>query len=147
MHSHTNPRVFYMTGWLTPTFFSLISFGLWGLFTKLTILHIDSKSALIFQTVGVLVVGLITLSLVNFKPATDLKGLSFGLLTGAAYSIGCLFYFVAADRGKITTIVTVTALYPLITILLSFLLLHESINLKQGLGILLAILAMYLLAQ
>jgi hypothetical protein len=38
--------------WGTATFISLCSFGLWGLFTKLSVIHIDSKSALIFQTLG-----------------------------------------------------------------------------------------------
>src|SRR3990167_11292497 len=120
-----------MTQWLPASIFALISFGLWGLFTKLAIVHIDSKSALVFQTVGVALVGLFTLSLLKFKPATDMKGLSFGLLTGIAYGVGCLFYFIAADKGKIITVVTLTALYPLVTIILSYLLLRETVNMKQ----------------
>jgi transporter family protein len=136
-----------MTQWLPAALLSLFSFGLWGLFTKLAIVSIDSKSALVFQTVGVLLVGILTLSTLNFKPATDLKGLGFGLLTGIAYGVGCLFYFVAADKGKITTVVTLTALYPLVTILLSFILLREPIHLKQCLGILFALLAIFLLSN
>lgn len=136
-----------MTQWLPAALMALFSFGLWGLFTKLAITHIDSKSALIYQTAGVLIVGLFTLSLINFKPATDLKGLSFGLLTGLTYGVGCLFYFIAADKGKIMTVVTLTALYPLVTILLSYLLLREGINLKQCLGIVFALIAIYLMAS
>lgn len=133
--------------WLAPAIAALMSFGLWGLFTKLAIAHIDSKSALVFQTAGVLMVGLFALATLNFKPAADPKGLSFALLTGIAYGVGCLFYFVAADRGKIITVVTTTALYPLITIMLSYLLLHESINLKQFLGIIFALISIYLMSQ
>lgn len=135
-----------MAQWLTPALLALFSFGLWGLFSKLALAHIDSKSALIFQTAGVLIVGLITLSMLNFKPSTDIKGLGFGLLTGLAYGIGCLFYLIAADKGKIITVVTLTALYPLITILLSYLLLQETINLKQMIGILFALAAIYLMS-
>jgi bacterial/archaeal transporter family protein len=136
-----------MTQWLPPALLALFSFGLWGLFSKLAIVYIDSKSALIFQTVGVLIVGLIALSLINFKPATDMKGLSFGLLTGIAYGVGCLFYLIAADKGKVITVVTLTALYPLITIILSYLLLHETVNIKQFLGILLALFAIFLMSN
>ena len=135
-----------MTTWLTATLLSLLSFGLWGFFTKLAINYIDSKSALIFQTVGVLLVGIITLSLVNFKPAIAPKGIGFGLLTGLAYGVGCLFYFMAASRGKVSTVVTLTALYPLITIILSYFLLQESISLRQCLGVALALLSIFLMS-
>lgn len=134
-----------MTRWLPAALLSLFSFGVWGLFTKLAINYIDSKSALVYQTIGVLIIGLITVGLLGFKPATDIKGLSYALITGLAYGIGCLFYFVAADHGKIITVVTLTALYPLITIVLSFLILRETISLQQCIGIGLAILAIFLL--
>ena len=136
-----------MSAWLPAALLSLLSFGLWGLFTKLAVNHIDSKSALIYQTIGVILIGVITLSTVNFKPATDTKGLSYAVLTGVAYGIGCLFYFMAASKGKIITIVTLTALYPLVTILLAFLLLKEGVNLKQCAGILLAFIAIVLMSS
>ena len=135
-----------MTTWLPSALLSLMFFGLWGLFTKLSVVSMDSKSALIYQTLGVGVIGLITLSLMNFKPAFDVKGLSYAILTGIAYGLGCLFYFVAASRGKINTVVTLTALYPLVTILLAFLLLNEQITLRQWSGIALAIIAILLMA-
>ncbi len=136
-----------MTNWLPAALIALLSFGLWGLFTKLAIVYIDSKSAFVFQTIGVLVVGLITLSLLNFKPAADMKGLGFGLLTGIAYGVGCLFYFIAADKGKIITVVTLTALYPLVTIVLSYFLLRETVSVKQCIGIFFALVAIYFMSQ
>lgn len=135
-----------MTAWLPAALLSLFSFGLWGFFTKLAIGYVDSKSALIYQTLGVLIIGVITLGMMNFRPAIEVKGMSYGLLTGLAYGIGCLFYFIAADKGKLITVVTLTALYPLVTIILSCLLLREGIHLKQCLGILMALAAIYLLS-
>lgn len=135
-----------MINWLPAALFSLFLFGLWGFFSKLTVLHIDAKSALIFQTIGVAICGIITLSMMHFKPATDSRGIFLAILTGLAYGFGCLFYFFAASRGKIMTVVTLTALYPLITILLSLFLLQESISLKQWIGIGLAIIAIFFMA-
>lgn len=135
-----------MTTWLPAALLSLLSFGLWGFFSKFAILYIDSKSALIYQTAGVIVISLIVVSALKFKPAHDLKGVGFALLTGLAYGTGCLFYFAAADKGKITTVVTLTALYPLITILLSYFILQETINLKQSAGIVLALIAILLMS-
>jgi transporter family protein len=62
-----------MKQWLPAALVALFSFGLWGFFSKLTLFYIDSKSALIFQTLGVLLIGLITLAMLDFKPATDIK--------------------------------------------------------------------------
>lgn len=135
-----------MTAWLPSAFLSLLSFGLWGLFTKLAVAHIDSKSALIYQTVGVVVIGILAASMANFKLASDWKGSMYAVLTGVAYGVGCLFYLIAASRGKIVTVVTLTALYPLVTILLSYLILKESVTLKQGIGILLALGSIYLMS-
>ena len=135
-----------MTNWLPATLLSLFSFGLWGLFTKLAVVHIDSKSALIYQTIGVVIIGIIALGSMNFKPATDTKGLSYAILTGAAYGIGCLFYFVAASKGKIITVVTLTALYPFITIVLAYFLLQEAVNLRQCCGIVLAMIAIVMMS-
>src|SRR5438874_51929 len=124
-----------MTSWLPPALLALFSFGLWGLFTKLAVIHIDSKSALIYQTIGVLLIGIVTWGTMSFKIDVHNKGSGYALLTGLAYGVGCLFYFIAASKGKIITVVTLTALYPLVTILLAYLLLKENINIKQFLGI------------
>lgn len=132
--------------WLTPALISLFSFGLWGFFSKLAIQYIDAKSALAYQALGVTFIGIITLYFLQGKPTVDVRGIGFGLLTGLAYGVGCLFYFIAADKGKVTTVVTLTALYPIITIFLAFLFLHEGIQLKQGIGILMALIAIYLLS-
>ena len=103
MH-HTPHGDCHMTQWLPAALAALMFFGLWGFFSKLAIIYIDSKSALIYQSIGVFIIGIITLSLLDFKPAGDMKGLSFGILTGLAYGIGCLFYFIAADKGKLITL-------------------------------------------
>lgn len=136
-----------MTAWLPSALFALFSFGLWGLFSKLSLVYIDSKSALVYQTAGVLLIGVLTLSLLKYKPDTDLKGVSFGLLTGLAYGVGCFFYLIAADKGKVITVVTLTALYPLVTIVLSYFLLKETINLKQFFGIILALIAIFMMSS
>lgn len=130
--------------WLTAAILSLLSFGVWGLLTKLTVNHIDARSALLYQFLGLACVVLVLLVALKFRPETAIKGIGFGMLTGIANGIGCLFYFAAVDKGKVTTVVTLTALYPIITIALAFLVLKEGINIKQGIGVLFALSAIYL---
>lgn len=136
-----------MFEWLAPALIALFSFGLWGFFTKLAIATIDAKSALFFQTIGVMLIGLVTFYFMHFKINLNIKGASFGLLTGFAYGIGCLFYLIAAGKGKIVTVVTLTALYPLITLLLAYYFLHESLSVKQTFGIVLALMAILFMSS
>lgn len=132
--------------WLFPALVSLFCFGLWGFFSKITIQYVDAKSALAYQAIGVTLIGLFALLQLQGKPMLAGKGILFGLLTGLAYGVGCLFYFIAADKGKVTIIVTLTALYPIVTIFLAYLILHEGLHIRQGIGILLALVAIYLLS-
>lgn len=134
-----------MINWFSSSIIALISFGVWGVFTKLAVDHIDFKSAIIYQTLGVIIVGIIGLSLVDFKPATDSKGILFAILTGLFYSLGCLFYFIAASKGRLMTVVTLTALYPLVTIILSHYIFKEVISIKKIIGICLAFFAIFLM--
>jgi transporter family protein len=63
----------------------------------------------------------------------------------AAY-FGALAFLYAISMHKASVVVTMTALYPLVVIILSFFILHESINIKQCIGIFLALGAMVLFA-
>ncbi len=60
--------------------------------------------------------------------------------------VGFLFFFAAIQKGKVSTIIALSSLYPVVTILLSVLLLREKISPREGLGIGLALVAGWLLA-
>jgi transporter family protein len=60
--------------------------------------------------------------------------------------VGFLFFFAAIEKGKVSTIIGLSSLYPVVTIALSILLLHEKITRREGLGIAFALLAGWLLA-
>lgn len=132
-----------MNNWLVNSVFALFSFGLWGFFTKLTVMHVNSKAAMVYQTVGVVLIGLIAFGMVGFKPQFNVHGATYGIFTGITYALGCLLYFVAANQGgSIVAIVTMTSMYPMVTILLSYFLLQEPLTLKHILGICFATIAM-----
>ena len=60
---------------------------------------------------------------------------------------GTLCFFAAAERGKISLVVSVTALYPLITIILAALFLKEPLTLKHLAGMACALVAILLLSS
>lgn len=133
--------------WLVPTFTGLVLFGLWGFFPKLTVAHLDAKSALVYQTLGSVLVGLIVLVSIKMQPAYHPRGMIFAILTGIAGVGGTLCYFVAASRGRVSLVVSITALYPLITILLAALFLREPLTARQLAGMACALIAIMLMSS
>jgi transporter family protein len=59
---------------------------------------------------------------------------------------GTLLFYQALARGKASVVLPMTAMYPALTVVLALLILGEVVSLKQGLGILFALIAVILLA-
>lgn len=135
-----------MPSWLVSALFALFFFGLWGFFSKLALGHLSAKAALVLQTIGVVIISLFMLKGMDYRDFWHAKSTHFGILTGVSYGLGCLFYLFAADKGKLVTVVTLTALYPLVTIFCSLIWLNEVITLRQYLGIALALSAIVIMS-
>ncbi len=133
-----------MHAWLPYALATLVVFGFWGFFPKLATTHIKPGSAIVWEVLGALTVGIVAAGILKFRPETHWKGALFAFLTGISGTLGVMFFFFAVNRGKASVVVTLTALYPVVTILLAFLLLEEAISLKQGVGIGFALVAMVL---
>lgn len=136
-----------MTSWLSASLAALVCFGFWGFFPKLAVAYLDPRSALVYQTLGGLLVGLLVLISLKFSPAFHPQGVLFALLTGMAGVAGTLCFFAAASRGRISLVVSLTALYPLITIALAAIFLKEPLTLKQLAGMVCAVAAILLLSS
>lgn len=139
--------VIKMNSFLIFAIISLLLYGLWGFFPKVASNSgIEARSLLVFETIGTIAVALVILAVIGFRPTFNGKGFSFAVLAGAAGALGSLFFLLALARGKVSVVVTLTALYPVVVILLSTVFLKEAITLKQGLGMLLAVGAVFLLS-
>ena len=135
-----------MKSWFVPAILTLIFFGLWGFFPKITTRYIEPKSALVYEVAGGALVGLSVLVWLSFKPQVHPVGTFLGVITGISGFVGALFFLYAVSRGNASIVVTLSALYPLVVILLSRIFLDEPITLKQGIGIALALISMVLFA-
>ena len=133
--------------WHLYTFLTIVTWGLWGLLSKLASNYAKPKQALIFQTVGVLAFGLVVLVIERFKIEWSVYGFSWAALAGFLAFVGFLTFFAALEQGKASMVVTLSALYPLVTIALSITLLREKLTTRQGVGIVLALIASALLAE
>jgi transporter family protein len=132
--------------WFVYALLTVVTWGLWGVFSKLASNYSKPRQALLFQTVGVLAFTVIVLFIEKFRIEWNVAGFSWAALGGFFAFIGFLTFFAALEKGNASTVVTLSALYPLVTILISIALLHERLTTRQGVGIALALVASALLA-
>ncbi|MBK5108131.1 MAG: EamA family transporter, partial [Anaerolineales bacterium] len=76
----------------------------------------------------------------------NIPGFSLSLAIGILGFFGAFMYLVAVSRGPLTLVAPVTALYPMFAILLGIIFLGEAITLRQGAGIGLSVVAIYLIS-
>jgi bacterial/archaeal transporter family protein len=132
--------------WVVYAALTVISWGVWGVFSKVASAHSKPRQVLIFQSVGVLAFGLVVLAVEKFNIEWSATAFSWAAAGGFLVFIGFLTFFAALDGGQASTVVVLSALYPVVTIALSILFLHERLTMKQGVGIVLALIASVLLS-
>ena len=132
--------------WYLPAIMSLVLWGLWGFLEKLATNHIPPRQVYVLSALGTLVVFLALLAVDRFSLDLDAEGALFAVGAGICSATGTLLFFFVLSKGEASVVVPFTALYPVVTIAAGFLLLNETITVKQGVGIVLALFSMVLLA-
>ncbi len=131
--------------WLIPSVFALILWGVWGVLQKIATNQMEPRNVYFISALGALSVVLVILSTSRFPLSLNFEGVFFSLVAGICSSLGGLLFLEAMKRGEAAIVITFTALYPAVSIAISFILLNETITMKQGIGIVLALISMLLL--
>jgi transporter family protein len=127
--------------WIRLSAVTMFFWGIVGLLQKLGTNRISARSLLVWLTVGFML----------FVPwlawhrgvlAMGTQDAVMGIAAGLANGLGSWFLFRSLERGaKASVAIPLTALYPLVTILLATTLLNETLTWRQWLGIALALAA------
>jgi transporter family protein len=133
-----------MPTWLIYSLISLFCFGLWGIFSKLSSLHLPASHAIIYESAGITLVGLILLLNHQFKLETNTLGIIYSVLMGISGITGTLLLILAIKNGNTAVVTFMTALYPCLVLVFSFFILKEPINLQHGIGIIFALISILL---
>ncbi len=133
--------------WFIYALVTTLFWGIWG-----AVIEIPEKAGFP-ATLGYIVwagtmipCALIALKIINWKLETDLRSIFLGTIIGLFGAGGQLLLFKALEDGPAYIIFPVISLYPVLTILLSLILLKEKANSKQKIGILIALVAIGLLS-
>lgn len=135
-----------MKTWIIPICITFVLWGIQGFVAKLTTQYINPMSALLYNIVGAFIVGIVILYLLNFSPQIHAKGIALAVFMGTLGILGALGMLYAMRQGKVSVVTVISALYPLVSILLAYFILKEPITLKEGVGIAFALVAMVLFA-
>ncbi len=134
--------------WLTYALITTIFWGVWGAFIE------TPEKAGFPATLGYVVwaltmipCALFALYKINWKPEHDLRSIFLGSATGLLGAGGQLLLFQALRQGPAYIVFPIISLYPVLTIALSIIFLRERTKLRQWIGIVLALIAMFFLSN
>ncbi len=135
-----------MPRWLSYTLLTVLFWGLFGVTSKAATNTVAPMLNQVLFTVGLAPLVLALSRSKKLSSGTNkARGAWLGFATGIFGGIGNIAFFEAFSHGgKASTVVTSTGLYPLVTIVFGLSLLKERLNRVQGVGIVLATIAIYL---
>ncbi len=135
--------------WLIYAALCTTMWGVWGLFGKLASKTVTSRNLILLGTIGAIVIYPIYFLLFFKDLKFDWKAPAYyyALLAGLVGSLGAIFFYLALAKGEASKVVVITALYPALTVLLSILVLKESMAPHKIAGIVFAIVGVLLLSR
>jgi len=150
MNVDSQPR--RLPTWLMWSLATIVLWGTWGLVSKIASGGIDAYVNQLLYTVGlapllVFVAWTVSKSSQGVKREGQRRGIFWAFLTGILGGLGDLAFFQALVKGgKASVVSPVTALFPVVTVLLALIFLKERLGRVQWLGLALAFVAIYLLS-
>jgi transporter family protein len=138
--------------WLLWSLITIVLWGTWGLVSKVASAGLDAYVNQLLYTAGLAPLLIFVAWTVHRRGTQDARegraiGIFWAFFTGILGGVGNIFFFQAmVAGGKASVVAPVTALFPMITVLLALIFLHERLGRVQWLGLALAFLAIYLLS-
>jgi len=135
-----------MPAWVFWTAAAVVSWGVWAVIAKMIGDRLTGGQSQALSTVGMVPVVLAFLWFKDVAPRPGRwKGVGYALTAGAVSGLGNVpYYDLFARGGTAATAVSLTALYPIVTIALAAVFLRERVNRIQAVGLALALAAIYL---
>ena len=109
--------------------------------------QIGIKQALIWNNGIAIVISILIIAFLLPQTTLRIHKGAFYVMIATAFGItGSIIWYIVLEKEKASLIVPFTALYPLITVVLSAIFLKEKISVANWIGIILALIAGFLLS-
>lgn len=131
---------------LTLILSTILFWGLWGFFGKLAVQKIGIQSSFWNALSFVLIILSFLLVSGQLLPLkNNPSGIFLALLAGVCSGLASVLFYILLGKNPVGFLVTITALYPLVTIILSAIFLKEPLTLTKSLGFFFALVALIFL--
>ncbi len=138
--------------WLLWSLATIVLWGTWGLVSKIASSGVDAYVNQLLYTAGlapllIFVAWTVRKNAEAEKSQGRAAGVFWAFLTGILGGVGNLAFFQAlVTGGNASVVAPVTALFPMVTVVLALLFLKEKLGRTQWVGLTLAFVAIYLLS-
>jgi bacterial/archaeal transporter family protein len=123
-----------------------LAWGVWGITAKIAVKQIGMQLLIWGQLASL---GLFPLYLVLFKELLPLKwdatGVGWAIVSGVLGTLGTLFLYLTLRAAPSSIVIPLSALYPVVTVILAYIFLQEELSPTRLLGIGCALAAVWLL--
>ena len=136
-----------MERWVLLGIFAIVLFGIGSFLGKLASINDISSRVYFFEAIGTLT---IFSSFFLIKRVEILEGFSvnyYAIGMGITWGLGTVLFIMALENSKLSIITPLTALYPAVTVLLAYIFLSERLEPKELIGVLLAIVSIFLILK
>lgn len=120
--------------WLFPSLVFVCTTGTLGIVSKFALRTLSWQDMFVWMGVAYVVVGAVLL----ISGATRLEittGTGWAILSAALVIGGLVLFYLALERGEASQVIPVTAAYPAVTLILSVLVLSESLTVGRVAGV------------
>jgi len=133
--------------WLLFALITTIFWGVWGAFIEIPEkAGFPATMGYIVWAITMIPCAIVALTVIKWKLDTDLRSILLGFSIGLSGCGGQLILFQALRDGPAYIVFPFISLYPVLTIILSVILLKEKAGKKQWIGIILALIAILFLS-
>jgi transporter family protein len=126
---------------------SILGWGVGSIFYKIANNNMHPLMVSSTATVVFLILLSVAFLFLKFNHEVNATGLAAAIVGGLCMCAASLGYFFALRQGNAGITTALTSLYPALTLVLSMIFLKETINFKQGIGMVLAAASFLLLSM
>lgn len=128
---------------MLPLIICIVVWGIWGFAEKQAITYMTPVSAMVVANI---VWGLVGLLLLISQPVhLTVKGVSWSAISVLCTALATFIFLKQMQVQEASTVIAVTSAYPLVTMMLCVIFLHEKVTLYKVLGTIAIILGVTLL--
>jgi drug/metabolite transporter (DMT)-like permease len=126
---------------------AMASWGVWALLADVATDYVDPVSAMIFSYATSVAVALAYVVAREDSLSTVRTGVGVALVAGVFAGVGAVAFYAGLERGRTSVVTTVSALYFVVAAVLGVVLLGESVDATDAVGVGFAVLAVTLFAR